>query len=93
MSSLISPGKNRCDFETRRDPGTLAWLVAVTTALWPGLLLAQSPNPFGVQDRADAVSRLIVLGVQQGISSLPPTSGQPLAYKSAPQLDTYKGVS
>ena len=41
---------------------------------------AQARNPFGLQDRADAASQMIVLGVQQGISSLPPTSGQAFTY-------------
>src|SRR5512147_1720990 len=47
---------------------------------------AQNPNQFGGQDRADAASQLIVLGVQQGISSLPPTSGQPFVYEFDPAL-------
>src|SRR5262245_36124775 len=37
-------------------------------------------NQFGGQARADAARSLIVLGVEQGISSLPPTSGQSLTY-------------
>ena len=41
---------------------------------------AQSVDQFGVQARADAAKRMIVLAVQQGISSLPPTSGQSLTY-------------
>jgi hypothetical protein len=50
---------------------------------------AQSPNQFGGQDRAEAASRMIVLGVQQGISSLPPTSGQSFTYEFDPTLATY----
>src|SRR5512147_841571 len=50
---------------------------------------AQNANQFGGQDRADAASRMIVLGVQQGISSLPPTSGQSFTYEFDPVLTTY----
>ena len=50
---------------------------------------AQSANPFGVQDRADAAQRAIVLAVQQGISSLPPTSGQSFVYDLDPELGTF----
>jgi hypothetical protein len=35
-----------------------------------------NPNQFGGQDRANAISLMTVLAVQQGISSLPPASGQ-----------------
>lgn len=38
------------------------------------------PNQFGIQDRADAARDSIVIAVQQGISSLPPTSGQAFTY-------------
>jgi hypothetical protein len=63
-------------------------LVCVVGALWlPSLARAQS-NQFGGQDRADAAARMIVLGVQQGISSLPPTSGQSFTYEFDPQLAT-----
>ncbi len=44
---------------------------------------------FGSQARADAASQMIVLGVQQGISSLPPTSGQSLSYEFDPELSTF----
>jgi hypothetical protein len=46
-------------------------------------------NPFGLQDRADAASQMIVLGVQQGISSLPPTSGQAFTYDYNAELGTF----
>ncbi len=39
-------------------------------------LAVVSPNQFGAQDRANAISLMTVLAVQQGISSLPATSGQ-----------------
>ncbi len=45
-----------------------------------------NPNQFGGQDRASAASQLIVLGVQQGISSLPPTSGQSFVSEFDPTL-------
>lgn len=56
----------------------------------PAAVSAQgNPNQFGAQDRADAASQMIVVGVQQGISSLPPTSGQSITYEFNPELDTY----
>ena len=39
-----------------------------------------SADQFGGQSRADAISLMTVLAVQQAISSLPPTSGQSLVY-------------
>jgi hypothetical protein len=50
---------------------------------------AGGPNPFGLQDRAEAGSKMVVLGVQQAISSLPPTSGQALSYIFDPALGTF----
>lgn len=50
---------------------------------------AQARNPFGLQDRADAASQMIVLGVQQGISSLPPSSGQAFTYDYNAELGTF----
>lgn len=49
---------------------------------------AQSDR-FGGQARADAAARMVILGVQQGISSLPPTSGQSLTYEFDPELSTF----
>src|SRR5262245_1156434 len=43
-------------------------------------------NQFGGQTRANAASRAIVLAVQQGISALPPTSGQSFIYEFDPNL-------
>jgi len=43
----------------------------------------------GGQARADAARRMIVLAVQQGISSLPPASGQALVYEYDHEQDTY----
>ncbi|MBI4515697.1 MAG: transporter [Deltaproteobacteria bacterium] len=46
-------------------------------------------NQFGGQDRADAAARMIVLGVQQGIGSLPPTAGQSFTYEFDRSVDTW----
>ena len=46
-------------------------------------------NQFGGQDRADAARQMIVLGVQQGIDSLPPVSGQGFSYEFDPASDEY----
>ena len=45
-----------------------------------------NPNQFGGKERASAASEMIVLGVQQGISSLPPTSGQSFIYEFDPTI-------
>src|SRR5579862_3386226 len=50
---------------------------------------ANGSNQFGGQSRADAASEMIVLGVQQGISSLPPTSGQAFTYDYNAELGTF----
>src|SRR5512145_2727904 len=50
---------------------------------------AQTRNPFGLQGRADAASQMIVLGVQQGIPSLPPSSGQAVTYDYNEELGTF----
>jgi hypothetical protein len=64
--------------------GVVAGVLGFSTAAF-----AQSPNQFGGQARANAASQMIVLGVQQGISSLPPTSGQSFMYEFDPTLATY----
>lgn len=46
-------------------------------------------NQFGGQDRADAARQMIILGVQQGIATLPPLSGQAFTYEYDPASDTY----
>jgi hypothetical protein len=71
---------------------SLRWLAYCTM---PVLALStaaagQASNPFGVQDRADAVQSMIVLAVEQGIASLPPTSGQSFTYEYDPKADTYR---
>lgn len=55
-----------------------------------GMAAAQSTaDQFGVQFRANAAQEMIVLAVQQGISSLPPTSGQSFTYHFDPELSTF----
>lgn len=53
---------------------------------------AQSNAAFGVQQRANAAQQMILLGVSQGISNLPPTSGQSFVYEYDDALDTYKAT-
>lgn len=66
------------------------WSMAVAAVvMWAGVARAQTPNQFGGQDRANAIRQGIIVGVQQGISSLPPTSGQSFVY----EYDTSLGVS
>lgn len=64
-------------------------LSILTVAALPTAGRAQSRNQYGLQDRADAASQMIVLGVQQGISSLPPTSGQAFTYDYNAELGTF----
>jgi len=67
----------------------LAGAVATLCLLQPrGATLAQ--DQFGGQDRANAAARMIVLGVQQGIGSLPPTSGQSFTFGYDPVSGEYK---
>lgn len=63
-----------------------AWLVL----LFKGAAMAQdTSDQYGGQQRADAAAQLIVLAVQQAISSLPPTSGQSLTYEYDPTTLTF----
>jgi hypothetical protein len=66
--------------------------LACMALLAPASARAQSNAAFGVQQRADAAQQMILLGVSQGVSSLPPTSGQSFVYEFDPQLDTYKAT-
>lgn len=77
--------------EGRRFCGHPWSLVGALIAIAPlATVHAQgNPNQFGGQDRASAVSQMIVLGVQQGISSLPPTSGQSFLYHFDPEAGTF----
>src|SRR5262245_57844797 len=67
----------------------LGTTIALSMLLVAAGVEAQNQNPFGLQDRADAASQMIVLGVQQGISSLPPTSGQAFTYDYNAELGTF----
>ncbi|MEW6268454.1 MAG: hypothetical protein AB1689_04050 [Thermodesulfobacteriota bacterium] len=69
-----------------------AGLTAVALATQATDARAQSNAAFGVQQRADAARQLIILGVSQGISSLPPTTGQSFVYEYDEALDTYKAT-
>jgi len=70
----------------------LAALVGWAAVLSPTSAHAQSNAAFGVQQRADAAQQMILLGVTQGISNLPPTSGQSFVYEYDEALDTYKAT-
>src|SRR6185369_14758681 len=66
--------------------------LACMALLAPASARAQSNAAFGVQQRADAAQQMILLGVSQGVSSLPPTSGQSFVYEFDEALDTYKAT-
>jgi hypothetical protein len=61
----------------------LAGLLAMAATAAHG----QNPNQFGGQQRADAANEMIVLAVERGIASLPPTAGQSVTYEFAPASD------
>jgi hypothetical protein len=48
---------------------------------------AQTPSAFGIEERFAAAKLLVILGVQQAISDLPPTSGQSFVLEYDPKLD------
>jgi len=52
--------------------------------------LAQNPNQFGAQDRADAAAELIVTAVERARASLPPTSGPSVTYEFDPASDAFQ---
>jgi len=85
----------RAEPRAERLPDARTRNVAIFWLLWllvghPIAALSQPlPNQYGGQDRADAASRMIVIAVQQGISSLPPTSGQSFVYDYDPAIDSY----
>lgn len=70
----------------------LALLAAAGCLLQASSAGAQSNAAFGVQQRANAAQQMILLGVSQGVSSLPPTSGQSFVYEYDDALDTYKAT-
>lgn len=64
--------------------------VAVTATPMATVLQASAQqNQFGIDQRAQAASQMIVLGVQQGISSLPPASGQAFNYAYDSELGAF----
>jgi hypothetical protein len=68
----------------------LSLFVLLAGLVWgPLRVRAQIKNQFGGQDRADAAREMIILGVQQGIATLPPMSGQAFSYAYDPASDTY----
>lgn len=74
--------------------GTRVWRLAVVLAAVSAVTFltaseSQGQGQFGAQARANAASQMIILGVQQGISSLPPTSGQSFTYQFDPELSTF----
>ncbi len=91
MSSteLSASGLKDGDTRSRARPAWWRTLVVVLVCLVSlSGNRASAQDPFGAQARADAVSRMLVLGIQQGISSLPPTSGQSFSYVFDPELAT-----
>jgi hypothetical protein len=66
----------------------LRLLAAAFVLLVPRAAAAQS-DQFGGTSRANAAAQMVVLAVQQGISSLPPTSGQSFEYEYDPSIYTY----
>jgi hypothetical protein len=68
----------------------LSLFTLLVGVLWgPNRGWAQQENQFGGQDRANAARQMIILGVQQGIATLPPMSGQAFSYEYDPASDTY----
>jgi hypothetical protein len=64
------------------------FLIGIAALSRPDVGRAQG-DQWGRQAQADAASRAIVLAVQQGISALPPTSGQSLVYEYDPATDVF----
>ena len=70
-------------------------VIRLTIVGAPLLLAAAAPaqsncGQYGVQCRADQTSQLIVLGVQQAASALPPASGQSFLYEFDPSIGAFK---
>lgn len=64
-------------------------LALLAGLLWGSARAWAQQNQLGGQDRADAARQMIILGVQQGISALPPVSGQAFNYEFDPASDTF----
>ena len=86
----VGMGKNRRSRARRHGwgRGLTRSSLAVLALVAPAVTLAQG-DQFGGQSRADAAQLLIVLGVQQAISSLPPSSGQAFAYEFDAEAETF----
>ena len=67
--------------------GSILVLAGIATA--HSVRAQVSGDQFGVQSRANAANEMIVLAVQQGISSLPPTTGQTFTYEFNRELSTF----
>lgn len=70
----------------RRRSLLFAAAVAATMAIESPV---RGQNQFGGQDRADAVTRLIVLGIERARDSLPLVSGQSVTYEFDPSSDAF----
>jgi len=68
------------DASARRRLGVVAVRIAAALCLPTGVH-AEGGSQFGAQERANRARDLVVLAIQQGISSLPPTSGQSFTYR------------
>ena len=73
----------------RRWPARCAVMCAAVLAMAAPARGDQLASTF-YPSLSEAARLMIVLGVQQGISSLPPTSGQSFTYEYNPQSDTYE---
>jgi hypothetical protein len=69
--------------------GSAIVLIAGSVLLAPEAGAQASSSQLGFQQRADAARDLIILAIQQGISSLPPTSGQSFTYTFDAELGTF----
>ena len=69
---------------------SITWGVAAAVLLIAHAAASVADDQFGGQARANAASDMIVQGVQQGITSLPPTSGQSFIYDYNTELGTFE---
>jgi hypothetical protein len=72
----------------RAAVAAMSWFVIALSASYPGSVRAQS-DQYGTGARKEAARQMLVVAVQQGISSLPPTSGQSFQYDFDPKLQTF----
>jgi hypothetical protein len=64
-------------------------VVFLVTALSVHTANGEAVDQFGIRSRTNAARQMIVLAVQQGISSLPPTSGQAFVWEYSPEIANY----